>query len=61
MSNLVNELLLRLAKVGVAVLLGAVLYWIVTGPLAVSGSTELALISFLAGAAVLLLMQESPI
>ena len=61
MSNLLNEILLRLAKAGVAALLGIVLYWLVTGPLAVPGSAELALLSFLAGAAFILLVQESPI
>jgi hypothetical protein len=60
-SNLVNEILLRLAKAGVAVVLGAILYWIITGPLAVAGSTELALLSFLSAAAFILLVQESPI
>jgi len=60
-SNLINELLLRLAKAGLAVLLGAILYWILTGPLAVPASAELALLSFLAGAAFILLVQESPI
>jgi hypothetical protein len=61
MSNLVNELLLRLAKAGVAVLLGVILYVILTGPMGVPGSTELALLSFLAAAAFILLVQESPI
>ena len=42
MSNLVIEILLRLAKAGVAILLGAILYWVVTGPMAVAGSAELA-------------------
>jgi low affinity Fe/Cu permease len=60
-SNLINEILLRLAKAGLAVLLGAILYWILTGPLAVAGSTELALLCFLAAAAFVLLVQESPI
>jgi hypothetical protein len=60
-SNLVNEILLRLAKAGVAILLGAILYWTITGPLAVAGSTDLALLSFLAAAAFILLVQESPI
>jgi len=60
-SNLINEILLRLAKAGVAVVLGAILYWIVTGPLAVTGSAELALLTFLAAAAFILLVQESPI
>lgn len=61
MSNLVNEVLLRLAKAGVAVVLGVILYWILTGLLGASGSTDLALLSFLAAAAFMLLVQESPI
>jgi hypothetical protein len=61
MSNLVNEILLRLAKAGLAILLGAVLYWILSGLLGVTGSAELALLSFLAAAAFILLVQESPI
>jgi hypothetical protein len=60
-SNLLNEVLLRLAKAGLAILLGGLLYWLITGPLAVPGSAELALLSFLAGAAFILLVQESPI
>lgn len=61
MSNLVNEILLRLAKAGLAVLLGAILYWLLTGPVAMTGSTELALLCFLSAAAFILLVQESPI
>ena len=61
MSNLVNELLLRLAKAVVAVVLGAILYWILVGPIGAAGSTELALMSFVAAAAFILLVQESPI
>ena len=44
MSNLVYEILLRLAKAGVALVLGLVLYLILVGPLAVGGSAELALL-----------------
>jgi hypothetical protein len=61
MSNLVNEILLRLVKVGVAIVLGVAVYWILTGPLSVTGSAELALLSFVVGAALILLVQESPI
>ena len=57
MSNLVSELLLRLAKAAVAVVLGALLYWILVGPLGAPGSAELALLSFLAAAAFILLVQ----
>ncbi len=61
MSNLVFEILLRLAKAGAAALLGLVLYVILTGPLAVGGSAELALLCWLSGAAFILLVETSPI
>lgn len=61
MSNLVAEILLRLAKAGVAALLGAVVYWVATGPLGVPGSVELVLLSWLSAAAFILLVEESPI
>ena len=37
------------------------LYLILTGPIGATGSVELGLLSFLAGAAFILLVQESPI
>ncbi|MET1232227.1 MAG: hypothetical protein ABWY52_05185 [Candidatus Limnocylindrales bacterium] len=61
MSNLVFEILLRLAKAGIAVLLGALLYWVLTDRMGAAGTAELALLSFVAGAAFILLVQESPI
>jgi hypothetical protein len=61
MSNLVAEILLRLAKAGVAALLGAVVYWVATGPLGAPGSVELALLCWLSAAAFILLVEESPI
>ncbi len=61
MSNLVYEILLRLAKAGVALVLGLVLYLILVGPLAVGGSAELALLCWLSGAAFVLLVETSPI
>ena len=61
MSNLVNEILLRLAKAAVAALLGAVVYLIATVQFGASGSVELALLCWLSGAAFILLVQESPI
>ena len=61
MSSLVNEILLRLAKAGVALLLGVVLYWLLTGPLGNTGSAELALLCWLSGAAFILLVETSPI
>lgn len=61
MSNLVFEILLRLLKPAVAVMLGALLYWVLTGVVGAAGSAELALLSFLSAAALVLIVQESPI
>jgi hypothetical protein len=57
MSNLVNEILLRLAKVGIALVLGVVLYLILVGPLGAAASAELALLCWLSGAAFVLLVE----
>jgi hypothetical protein len=61
MSNLVLEILLRLAKAGAAAVVGAVIYVVVTGLLGVAGSAELALLAWLSGAAFVLLVESSPI
>jgi len=60
-SNLGFEFALRLAKAGVALILGALLYWIVTGVLGTPGSVELALLCWLSAAGFVLLVQSSPI
>jgi hypothetical protein len=60
-SSLVNEILLRLAKAGAALLLGILLYVVLTGPLGNSGSAELALLCWLSAAAFILLVETSPI
>jgi uncharacterized membrane protein YGL010W len=60
-SNLVNEILLRLAKALVAAVVAVVLYLVLTGPLGLPGSAELALLSWLSGAAFILLVETSPI
>ena len=57
MSNLVIEILLRLAKAGIAALIGIVLYLVLVGPLGVAGSAELALLCWLSGAAFVLLVE----
>ena len=57
MSNLVSEILLRLAKVGIATVLGVVVYVVAVGPLGAPGSVELALLSWLSGAAFVLLVE----
>jgi hypothetical protein len=61
MSNLVNEILLRLAKAGAAAILGLVVYLVLVGPLGVAGSAELALLSWLSGAAFILLVETGPL
>ena len=58
MSDLLLDLGLRLAKVGLALLIGVVVYVVMTGPVGASGSAELAVLSFLAGAAAVLLVES---
>jgi len=59
-SNLVAEILLRLIKPLIAVILGAIVYFVAT-LVGEPGSVALALLSFLCGAAFILLVQEGPI
>ena len=61
MSNLVGEILLRLAKVAAASVVGILVYWLLVVPLGNPGSTELAVLSWLVGAAFILLVESSPI
>jgi len=61
MSNLAVEVLLRLAKVVTAAILGLVLYLVILGPLGATGSVELALLCWLSGAAIILLVETGPI
>jgi len=61
MSNLMFEILLRLAKAGAAALLGLLVYAVAVGPLGAAGSVELALLSWLAGAAFILLVETGAI
>jgi hypothetical protein len=60
-SHLAAEIGLRLAKAFAAALVGAIVYALVVGPLGVSASAELALLSWLSGAAFILLVETSPI
>jgi hypothetical protein len=60
-SNLVFEILLRLAKAGAAVVVGAVVYGVMVGPVGATGSAELVLLSWLSGAAFILLVESSPL
>jgi hypothetical protein len=57
MSNLINEFGLRLLKALIALVLGIVLYVVLTGPLGNPGSVELALLSWLSAAAFVLLVE----
>jgi len=59
-SNLIVELLLRLAKAGAAALVGLVVYLVAIGLLGAAPSVELALLCWLSGAAFLLLVESSP-
>jgi hypothetical protein len=60
MSNLIVELLLRLAKAGAAALVGLIVYIVSIGLLGATGSVELALLCWLSGAAFVLLVESSP-
>jgi hypothetical protein len=61
MSNLVFEVLLRLAKAGAALVLAVLLWIVLVGLLGHEGSIELALLCWLSGAAFILLVETSPI
>ena len=61
MSNLVLEVLLRLAKAAAAAILGLILYAVLVVVLGVAGSAELALLCWLSGAAFILLVETGPI
>ena len=61
MSNLVVEILLRLAKVLAALAVGLLVYAVAVGPLGAAPSIELGLLSWLSGAAFVLLVESSPI
>jgi hypothetical protein len=61
MSQLINEILLRLAKIGAGAVVGAILYFIAVGPLSVTPSFELAALCWISAAVGLLLVESSPI
>ena len=61
MSQLAAEIGLRLAKALAAGVVAIVLYLVLSGPLGVPASAELALLSWVAGAAFILLVESSPI
>ncbi len=61
MNELVNELALRLGKVGLAALLGLCFYLVATSVLGEPASVGLALLSWLSGAALLHLLSTNPL
>ncbi len=61
MSQLIAEILLRIAKAAAAGVIGAILYVIAVGPLAVTPSFELAALCWISGSVGLLLVESSPI
>jgi hypothetical protein len=60
-SNLVGEVLLRLAKAAAAAVVGLIVYALLVGPFGVPGGAQLALLCWLSGAAFILLVESSPI
>jgi hypothetical protein len=60
-SHLAFEIILRLAKAGIALIVGTIIYAIAIGPLGALPTPELALLSWLSGAAFILLVESSPI
>ncbi len=61
MSNLVGEILLRLAKAAAALVVGLILWIVLVGPFGATASVELALLCWLSGAAFILLVESGPI
>jgi hypothetical protein len=61
MSYLINEILLRLAKIVGAGIVGAIVYLIAVGPGQVPPSFELGALCYIAAAVSVLLLESSPI
>ena len=61
MRYLVNEALLRLIKPAAALVLGALLYWVLTGPIGEPGGAVLALACWISAAALVLLVETGVI
>jgi hypothetical protein len=60
-SNLLSEFGLRLLKALAAVVLGLLVYVVAIGPLGAAPTVELALLSWVSGAAFILLVESSPL
>ena len=61
MSHLLAEIGFRLLKAAAAAVLGVLVYGVATRLLGAPGTVELALLSWLSGAAFILLVESSPI
>jgi len=61
MSQLINEILLRLAKLVAAGVVGAIVYLVAVGPLGVTPSFELAALCWISASLGLILVSSSPI
>ena len=61
MNYLLIEIGLRFIRVLAAAIVGTVIYLVAVGPLGATPSVELALLAWLSGAAVVLLLETSPI
>ena len=61
MRYLVNEALLRLIKPAVTLVLGAVLYWLLTGPVGEPGGALLALACWISAGVLVLLVETGVI
>ena len=61
MNELIAEIGLRLAKVAAATIVGLLVWVLSTGPLGGAPSVELALLCWLSGAALVLLVETSPL
>jgi membrane-bound ClpP family serine protease len=61
MSYLINEVLLRVAKLVVAGVIGAIIYLIAVLPLGVAPSFELAALCWISAGIALLLVESSPL
>lgn len=57
MQELAVEIGLRVAKLVIALVLGLVIYAVLTGPFGAPGSVQLALESWLAGALIIVLLE----
>jgi hypothetical protein len=61
MRYLVNEALLRLIKPGIALLMGLLLYWLLTGPVGEPGSAVLGLACWISAAVLIQLLETGVI